>query len=171
MRFFSWTMALFVLTCILSSCGGSAASTAPATVQATCDSGLLWAMSTKSGARIPDNDSTGITLNWNNQTCALQSVRSATLDICLNHSKPSDLVWTITSPASATAMDITAPSNWSLTNDVCDGGQRKLQRIDLLPILTASIQPKGSWSLNVKDLSASSEGYLIQWHVNIQGLQ
>ncbi len=173
MRFFPWTMALFFLTCLLASCGGGGgtANTVRTPVQASCDSTLLYAAPNLSGLGIPDNDATGITLTWDNQACALQSVVSATLDICLNHPKPSDLVWTITSPASETPRDITAPINSSASSDDCDAGARKLQRIDLLNFFPSGITTLGRWSLKVKDELPGDVGTLIQWRVNIQGFQ
>ena len=174
-----WLVPLFAVTCFLAACGGGggggspasdAPSNPPGPVSTTCDSRTLWAANpAASGTRIPDNNTSGIAVNWDNQNCNLKSVSAATLEICLDHPRPADLVWTITSP-SANRLTVTAPTDWNGTGTACDSGQGKLQRIDLLPTVQSSVKTLGLWTLNVSDQVTGIEGTLIQWRVVVQGL-
>ena len=174
-----WLVPLFAATCFLTACGGGggggtptsdAQGNPPGTVSTTCDSRTLWAANpASSGTRIPDNNTSGISVNWDNQNCRLQSVSSSTLEICLNHARPADLTWTITSPSGG-PLTLTAPAEWNTTGTSCDSGQGKLQRIDLIPTVQSTVNPLGIWKLNVSDQVTGVEGMLIQWRVVVQGL-
>ena len=172
MRSLSFTAALFVTTCFLASCGGGSGTPGTQT-SATCDSNTLWAVPLlQSGASITDNNAAGLSVTWDNQTCTLRSVSSVTLDICLNHSQPTDLVWTITAPSAASALTLTVPVNWNATGTACgDSGpsQGKLQRIDLPAAIQSIVTTRGLWTLNVSDRSPGNTGTLIQWRVIAQG--
>ncbi|PUE12997.1 proprotein convertase P-domain-containing protein [Limnohabitans sp. T6-20] len=172
-----WLATLFAATCFLAACGGGGGGTpvsdAPnpaSSVSTTCDSRILWAANpATSGTAIPDNNTSGISVTWDNQNCSLTSVSSATLEICLNHQRPADLVWKIT-PPSGSPLTVTAPTDWNATGTACDSGQGKLQRIDLLPTVQSSVKTLGLWTLNVSDQNAGDVGTLIQWRVVVQGL-
>ena len=173
-----WLAPLFAVTCFMAACGGGgdgspasdAAGNPPGTVSTTCDSRTLWAANpAASGTRIPDNTTSGISVNWDNQNCKLQSVSAATIEICLAHQRPADLVWTITTP-SANPLTVTAPPDWNVTGTACDSGQGKLQRIDLLPTIQPTVKTIGQWTLSVSDQNAGDSGTLIQWRVIVQGL-
>lgn len=170
------------LALFLAGCGGGGSSNQSNTPpndpadqgrSASCDSTLLWAAEpTPSGSLIPDNNSTGLTRQWNNESCALTTVTSARLDICLSHSAPSDLVWSITPPSATrsgpSALTLSAPNNWNSTGNACDSGQGKQQSFDLLAVTTLPTT-SGRWTLQVSDLKAFDNGTLIQWRVRLEG--
>lgn len=174
MRSLSGTTALMALTGFLAGCGGggSDGGTPAPTISVTCDSGNLWAAQpSPNGTRIPDNFSPGITVTWDNQTCSIQSLTSATLDVCLDHVQPTELLWTVIRPATGSSLPVSAPNNWNSTGTSCDSGQGKLQRIDLLQAVQSVGAAQGSWTLRVSDGSPGNEGALIQWRVKLQGLR
>jgi subtilisin-like proprotein convertase family protein len=167
-----WTGILLSLTLLLTSCGGGSSS--PATTQQpghqTCDSTTLWAAHpATSGRAIPDNDSTGVSVSWDNQNCTIRTTTSATIEICLSHARTSDLSWSITPPGGFGALTFTHPANWNTTGTACGLDQGKLQRIDLLPKLTSALNTRGIWTLHVKDQQLGDTGTLIQWRLLIQG--
>ena len=161
------TLWLFTLTAFLSACGGGGSS---APMESTnCDSTTLWAARPALyGAGIPDNNLTGITVTWDNQNCAVRTITSAALELCLSHTRPTDLTWTII-PPSGTPLDLIAPTNWNSTTTACDSGQGKFQRIDLLQNLPHSLPSSGTWRLQVTDTLPGDEGALIQWRLLIEG--
>lgn len=172
MRSFSWTLACLGLTGLLTACGGG--SNPPDNkVSASCDSTALWAAApSASGTAIPDNNPTGIAVTWDNQACSLQSVSSAVLEICLNHSAPADLTWTLTPPSSSNTLALTAPGNWNASTTVCgDAGptQGKLQRMDVPQSALSYAGNRGRWTLHVSDQALGNAGTLIQWRVIVQG--
>ncbi len=171
MPFFLRTNTLLALTFLMASCGGGGGDGAPTpSSSAVCDSGTLWAAyPATSGSAIPDNNSTGLSVNWDNQNCALQTVSSATLEICLDHPRPADLTWTITPPASSIALALTPPANWNSTSSSCDSGRGKFQPIDLLSTVSSTVSTQGNWTLRVKDQALGDSGTLIQWRVVIRG--
>ena len=171
MRSSPWTALLFCTAALLVSCGGGGSTSNPsARTNATCDSQSMWAVpSSSSGSLIPDNASTGISATWDNQNCSLQTVASASVDICLNHSQPADLAWTITTPATGNALTLSAPSNWNTSGTACDDAQGKLQRIALPAAVQSISSTRGLWTLHVSDQSAGNTGTLIQWRVIIEG--
>ena len=175
MRSLHLTAALMVMTCLLASCGGGGDSNPKPLTEATCDSVTLWAAHpSPNGLRIPDGSGTGVSVTWDNQTCALQSVSSASLDICLTHPTPADLIWKITSPSSSSPVTLNAPTNWNATGTACDpvdGGSGKRQRIDLLSTVQANVPTQGRWTLHVSDPVGGSEGSLVDWRLLIQGLR
>lgn len=170
-----WSAALIAMTGFLVSCGGGGDNNSSPLTAASCDSNTLWAAPrTDSGLGIPDNSNTGISVTWDNQGCALQSVNSVSLDICLTHPQPSDLQWQITSPSSNVPVDITVPVNWNTTGAVCDlvnGGNGKLQRIDLLQSVSSTVATRGLWTLKVRDSRQGDVGTLVQWRLLIEGLR
>jgi subtilisin-like proprotein convertase family protein len=174
MRPLHLTAALMVMTCLLASCGGGGDSNPKPLTEATCDSGTLWPNPDgESGLGIPNNSS-GIAVTWVFQTCALQSVTSISLDICLTHPTPADLIWKITSPSSGSPFTVNAPENWNATETTCDPvnrGSGKFQRIDLLPTVQANVTTQGRWTLHVSDPVGGSVGTLVQWRLLIQGLR
>ncbi len=153
--------------------GGGSDGDGPApTIPVSCDSGNLWAAQpSPNGTRIPDNSSAGITVTWDNQTCSIQSLTAATLDVCLDHDQPTELLWTVVRPSIGSALNLSAPNNWNSTGTSCDSGQGKLQRIDLLRAVQSVGTAQGSWALRVSDARSGTEGTLIQWRVNLQGLR
>ena len=175
MRSTLWTGILLTLTALLASCGGGGGGNTSLTTTATqpsptsCDSTTLWAAHpATSGRAIPDNDSTGISVSWDNQNCTLRTVTSATLEVCLSHPKTSDLSWTISPPAYSAPLTLTPPADWNTSGSSCDSGQGKLQRIDLLTLLTPTAT-RGNWTLNVKDRRLGDTGTLIQWRILMVG--
>lgn len=171
MRSHFWLATTLVMACFLVGCGGGGGNDSERTpVATTCDSGTLWAAHpAASGSAIPDNNATGVSVTWDNQNCTLQSISTATLDICLSHQRPSDLVWTITTPDASAPLTLTAPADWNTTGSLCDSGQGKLQRFNLLPQLTSNTTTRGIWRLQVSDGLAGTAGTLIQWRVLAQG--
>lgn len=173
MRSTLWTGILLTLTALLTSCGGGGA---PPTTNATpptsssCDTTTLWAAHpATSGRAIPDNDGTGVSVSWDNQNCTVRTLTSATLDICLSHTKPTDLAWTLSPPGSGAPLTLTSPADWNTSGLSCDSGLGKLQRIDLLPMLTSTASTRGNWTLHVKDLMLGDTGTLIQWRILLVG--
>jgi|GEM_PF-1566783 len=161
--------ACLVLTVWLAGCGGSAIQNLPSSQNARCDSTSLWAgRPALSGLQIPDNNSSGILVNWDNQNCSLKSVASARVDICLSHSSPADLDWSITPPDSARALALPAPS---LSGSSCDSGQGQLQTIPLLSAIGSNPVTQGRWALQVKDRALGNSGTLIQWRLVLEGEQ
>lgn len=139
-------------------------------VSGVCDSTALWAARpANSGSRIPDNNDTGVSVTWDNQNCNLQTLTTATLEICLNHLRPADLVWTLSPPSPSAVLTPTAPANWNTNGVPCDSGQGVLQTLSLLPADIAAMTPLGNWTLKVKDTRLGEEGFLIQWRVRLQG--
>lgn len=167
-----WTSALLTLTTLMASCGGGSPSTPPPpqSTMVTCDSTTLWAAHpSASGRAIPDNNVTGTSVSWDNQNCTLQTVTSATLDICLSHPRTADLSWRISSPGSGAGVTLNASPDWNANGTSCDSGQGKLQRIDFLHALTSTVNTRGIWTLQVKDQNLGDTGTLIQWRVILQG--
>jgi subtilisin-like proprotein convertase family protein len=171
MRFFSFELvgAVFAGTLILVGCGGSEAQDSRHLMDATCDSTHLWAgRPALSGLQIPDNDTNGITVTWDNQNCNLRAISSARLEICMNHTKPADLEWSITSPNSISAMDLPSPA---LVHSSCDQGQGQLHSISILSALNSNPITQGLWTLQVKDSVLGNTGTFRQWRVILQGLK
>ncbi len=169
-----WSPTCLALCSLLASCGGGGTPSTQPNVPAAsgvCDSNPLWAARpANSGSRIPDNSDTGVSVTWDNQNCALQTVTTATLEICLDHPRPADLVWSLTAPSPGAALALTAPADWNASGASCDTeGQGKLQNIVLAPADVAAISPRGDWTLKVKDARLGKEGFLIQWRVKLQG--
>lgn len=167
-----WTGILLSLTLLLTSCGGGSSSSTmkPQSTNLTCDSTTLWAAHpATSGRTIPDDDSTGVSVSWDNQNCTIRATTSATIEICLSHARTSDLSWSITPPSGVGALTFNPPTNWNTSTTACGFDQGKLQRIDLLPTLTSAVNTRGIWTLRVKDQQVSDTGTLIQWRLLIQG--
>lgn len=153
----------------LAGCGGSEVQDSRFLVDTTCDSTNLWAgRPALSGLQIPDNPTSGITVTWDNQNCSLTSVSSAKLEICMNHTNPLDLEWSITPPNSTRtlALPLATPLGAS-----CDSGQGQLHSIHLLSTIGFNPVTQGRWALQVKDRVLGNAGTLIQWRVILQGLQ
>lgn len=163
------TAVCLVLTFWLAGCGGSQVQGSQSFQNANCDSTTLWAARPAlSGLQIPDNNASGIVVTWDNQNCSLKSVSSARVDVCLSHSSPADLDWSIVTPDSARALALPAPS---LSGSSCDSGQGQLQTIPLLSALEPDPDTQGRWTLQVKDRVLGNTGALIQWRVILQGQQ
>jgi subtilisin-like proprotein convertase family protein len=169
MRSLFKTAALLAMTTLLVNCGGGGAPSAQS-VAATCDSTTLWATpSIDSGRGIPDNNTTGTSVSWDNQNCQIRSVTSAFIEVCLNHSSPSDLTWSVVPPNSGTSTSLTVSGNWLTNSTTCSSSGDKFQRIDLLSSLSSNVATSGTWQLQVKDLMTGDSGTLNQWRVIIQG--
>ena len=162
--------AVLASTLLLAGCGGSEVQDSRHLVSATCDSTILWAVqSPPSGSQIPDNNNDGITVTWDNQNCSLTSVSTAKLEICLNHTNPVDLEWSIAPPNSTNTLALPLPTPLGMT---CDTHQGQLHSLDLLSTTGSNPVTKGRWALNVKDRdSGNFSTTLIQWRVILQGLQ
>ena len=173
MRSFSWALTCLTLSCLMAACGGGSNPSDNTKISASCDSTALWAASpSPSGTAIPDNNPIGISVTWDNQTCSLQTVSSAVLEICLNHSAPAELIWTLTPPSSINALPLTPPANWNASSTVCgDAGptQGKLQRVDVPQSALSYAANRGRWTLHVSDQTLGNAGTLIQWRVIAQG--
>jgi subtilisin-like proprotein convertase family protein len=153
---------------LLTACGGGEPTALLA--EATCDSSRLWAAHpSTSGSAIPDNNSQGITVRWENQNCALKSVSSVKLELCLKHDRPSDLVWSLTHPSSTSPTNISVSNNWNTNDEICQFNSGKFQRVDLH--LGNNIATRGDWALQVKDTQLGDAGTLIQWRLISEGLK
>ncbi|WP_322992624.1 proprotein convertase P-domain-containing protein [Limnohabitans sp.] len=174
MRSTLWTGLFLTLTAFLASCGGGGGSPPPTTTSTqpsatSCDSNILWAAHpATSGREIADNDGTGISVRWDNQNCSLRNISSATVEICLDHPRPRDLTWTISSPGFSAPLTLTPPADWNGSGSACGSVPGKLQRIDLLTLVTPTAT-RGNWTLNVKDQQLGVIGHLIQWRISISG--
>jgi subtilisin-like proprotein convertase family protein len=154
---------------ILASCGGTEVSDTRTLRDAACDSNNLWAViQRQSGLQIPDNNASGITVSWDNQNCSLQSVSSAKLEVCLAHTSPTDLSWSITPPNTTTPLTLPSPTPLGSS---CDSGQGQVHSTLLLSTIGSTPVTQGRWTLQVKDSVLGNTGTLIQWRVSLQGLQ
>ena len=164
------TVTSLMAALFLTACGGG--SEPPGTLIAdTCNSTRLWVVqSTKSGTAIPDNNSQGINVRWDNQNCALKSVSTATLGICLKHPSPSDLVWTIT-PPSGNAVLLSVLNSWNTSDISCNNNDGKFQNLNLVNSLGNSMRTQGDWVLKVSDQQSGDEGTFIQWQLTLEGLK
>ncbi len=154
---------------LLVGCGGTEVQDSRNLVSATCDSTILWAVqSDSSGSQIPDNNNIGITVTWDNQNCTLTSVSTAKLEICLNHTNPVDLEWSIAPPNSTNTLALPLPTPLGMT---CDTRQGQLHSLDLLSTTGSNPVTQGRWALNVKDRALGNTGTFRQWRVILQGLQ
>jgi subtilisin-like proprotein convertase family protein len=180
MRSFLCPMALALAGFFLSGCGGAGGSSsatvetpkanAPEKISFTCDSNTLWAnLALSSGTNIPDNNTAGSAVTWDNQNCPIQSLTSATIEICLNHSLISDLVWTIKAPSAANPVTFAVPANWNTGGASCAAGTGRLQSIDLLPVLIVNASTRGPWTLQVSDRTLGNTGALMQWRILLKG--
>ena len=168
MRTLIHTAACLMAALWLSSCGGGG--TTALLAEATCDSSRLWAAHpSTSGTAIPDNNSQGITVRWENQNCALKSVSSAKLELCLKHDRPSDLVWSLTHPSGTSSANISVVNNWNANDEICQFNSGKFQRVSLQ--LGNHIATQGDWVLQVKDTQLGDTGTLIQWRLILEGLK
>ncbi len=171
MRQFSFRLACVGLvgSLILAGCGGSQVQESSTLRDVTCDSTSLWAgRPALSGLQIPDNNTSGITVTWDNQNCSLKSVSSARIEMCLAHTSPADLSWSILPPNSALALTLPSPTPLGSS---CDSEQGQLQSIQLLSAIGTGPVSQGRWALQVKDRSLGNTGTLIQWRLILQGLQ
>jgi subtilisin-like proprotein convertase family protein len=162
------TAACLVVALLLASCGGGEP-TAPL-ISDTCNSTRLWAQPDKSGRAIPDNNPQGISVRWNNQNCTLKSVTTATLDICLRHTLPSDLSWTIIPPV-GNPVPVPVGDSWNSTDISCNNNAGKFQRLNVLAQLGNNTTTQGDWVLQVSDLKAGDTGTFIQWQLILEGLK
>lgn len=154
---------------LLVGCGGTEVQDSRNLVSATCDSTILWAgRPALSGSQIPDNDIDGITVTWDNQNCTLTSVSTAKLEICMNHTNPVDLEWSITPPNSTNTLALPSPTPLGVS---CDFDQGQLHSLDLLPTTGTNPVTKGPWALQVKDRALGNTGTFRQWRMILQGLQ
>ena len=161
--------AVLAITLLLAGCGGTEAQDSHNRVSATCDSTILWAgRPALSGLQIPDNNNDGITVTWDNQNCTLTSVSTAKLEICLNHTNPVDLEWSIAPPNSTNTLALPLPTHLGVS---CDFDQGQLHSMDLLSTTGSNPVTQGRWALQVKDRALGNTGTLIQWRVILQGLQ
>jgi subtilisin-like proprotein convertase family protein len=171
MRQFSFRLACvgWIGCLILAGCGGSQVQESSTLRDATCDSTSLWAgRPALSGLQIPDNNTSGITVTWDNQNCSLKSVSSARIEMCLTHTSPADLSWSILPPNSALAVALPSPTPLGSS---CDFGQGQLQSIQLTSAIGTGPVTQGRWALQVKDRALGNTGTLIQWRLILQGLQ
>jgi subtilisin-like proprotein convertase family protein len=165
LRTAAWLMTAFLLT----ACGGGSEPTS-VPVAITCDSTRLWAAHpATSGVAIPDNNNSGIEVRWENQNCALKSVSSATLEVCLNHARPSDLVWSLTQPTNSNPTPVPITNSWGGTDASCNFNAGQFQRINLG--LGTSITTQGNWAVQVKDTQPGDTGSLIQWRLVFEGMK
>lgn len=162
------TAACLLAAFLLTACGGGEPTAA--LIAGTCNSTRLWVQPDRSGRTIPDNNPEGISVRWDNQNCTLQSVTTATLDICLNHHLPSDLAWTIVPPI-GNPVSVPVGDSWSSTDISCNNNAGKFQRLNLLANLTGKTTTQGVWVLQVSDLKAGDEGKFIQWQLILEGLK
>jgi subtilisin-like proprotein convertase family protein len=154
---------------ILAGCGGSEVQGSRTLEIATCDSTNLWAgRPALSGLQIPDNNTSGITVTWDNQNCSLTSVSTAKLEICLNHTNPVDLEWSIAPPNSTNTLALPLPTHLGVS---CDFDQGQLHSLDLLSTTGSNPVTQGRWALQVKDRALGNTGTFRQWRVILQGLQ
>ena len=161
--------AVLASTLLLAGCGGTEVQDSHNRVSATCDSTILWAgQPALSGLQIPDNNNIGITVTWDNQNCALTSVSTAKLEICMNHTNPVDLEWSITTPNSTNSLALPLPTPLGVS---CDFDQGQLHSLDLLSTTGTNPVTKGRWALQVKDRALGNTGTFRQWRVILQGLQ
>jgi subtilisin-like proprotein convertase family protein len=166
---FGLPRAVLAGTLLLAGCGGTEVQDSRNLVSATCDSTTLWAgRPALSGSQIPDNNNIGITVTWDNQNCTLSSLSSAKLEICLNHTNPVDLEWSIAPPNSTTTLALPLPTHLGLS---CDSRQGQLHSLDLLSTTGFNPVTQGRWTLQVKDRAPGNTGTFIQWRVILQGLQ
>jgi subtilisin-like proprotein convertase family protein len=173
MRQFPFRLACLGLagSLILAGCGGSPVQESSTLRDATCDSTSLWAgRPALSGLQIPDNNTSGITVTWDNQNCSLKSVSSARIEVCLAHTSPADLSWSILPPTPNSALALALPSPTPLGSS-CDSGQGQLQSIQMLSAIGTGPVTQGRWALQVKDRALGNTGTLIQWRLILQGLQ
>ncbi|MFM8865697.1 MAG: proprotein convertase P-domain-containing protein [Limnohabitans sp.] len=162
---------MLLVTTLLLGCGGGGGPDRSVTLQAVqCDSGNQWANTTSiAGARIPDNGTGSVTVSWNNQNCPLQSIATVTVDICLAHTRPADLAWTLTPPGGASAIPLSAPARWNETGTSCDAGQGRRQSIPLPASLPPGAPAQGLWTVQVSDRNPGDEGAWVQWRVQLAG--
>ena len=171
MRYFPFGLIGAVLSgaLLLVGCGGSTVQDSPALKSATCDSTNLWAgRPAQSGLQIPDNNANGITVTWDNQNCSLKSVSSAKLEVCMDHTNPADLEWSILPPTSTSALTLPLPIQ---IGSSCDSDQGQLHSIHLLSAIGSNPVTRGRWTLQVKDRALGNTGTFRQWRVIVQGLQ
>lgn len=169
MRSLLGTTSCLLATLMLNACGGGGNTTVGSSA-ATCDSNRLWAAHpSASGSAIPDNNSQGIEVRWENQNCDLKSITSARLELCLNHSRPSDLAWSIKHPLNNNPVPILVSNNWSTADETCRFNSGKFQQISL--DLGSTTTTRGNWTLQVKDTQLDDTGSLVQWRLIIEGIQ
>jgi subtilisin-like proprotein convertase family protein len=67
-------------------------------------------------------------------------------------------------------LTLTAPADWNVSGSSCDNNlPGKLQRIDLLTMLSVTANTRGNWTLNVKDLGLGNTGTLNRWRILLVG--
>jgi subtilisin-like proprotein convertase family protein len=98
----------------------------------------------------------------------LRSVSSAKLELCMHHTSPTDLEWSITPPNSTNGLVLPLPTQLGRS---CDSGQGQLHSLHLLSTIGSDPITQGRWTLKVKDRVLGHTGSLIQWRVVFEGLQ
>ncbi len=164
---------VLMLAGLAAGCGGGSSSPTAVLNSLACDSTALWAaLPALNGARIPDVSSQALTVEYSNQSCAVQHITTATLTLCLSHNSPSDLSWTLTTPKGV-LHQLTPPPNWNATGTACaQDSNARLQTLDLTSILSnAQMEPRiGTWRLTVTDNLTGNSGTLLQWQIRLGGL-
>lgn len=168
-----WLAPLFATTCFLAACGGGGSGGGPETSPPTsktavCELPLQYANGSGGGYTINNSLTESVPRQFN--TCAVQTIQSASVSLCIDHPQISELTAQLRMPNSTTvALDLqkAQPGETCLISG-------KTFSIPLpitdLPLPNSADR---NWTVGVTDTNSVSNqaGYLVGWSMKVEGLE
>ncbi len=177
-----WLVPLFAVTCFLAACGGGgspasdAAGNSPGTVSTTCSLSLsIYADGSGNGTGYAIQQGGASTPAASRQLdgCAITSLESARLDMCIRHADLSELTAQLILPVTAPVQAPLTPNLTPLSEDkqFCDFNQGTVYAMDI-PInkLTSLPSLNTRWNVAVTDtVQNNKNGFFVSWSLLLSG--
>lgn len=169
-----WLVPLFAVTCFLTACGGGGGGGGPETTTnptpktAVCELQLQYANGSNGGYTINNSLTESVPRQFN--TCSIQTIKSASVSLCLDHPQISELTAQLRMPNNITvALDLqnVQPGETCL---ILGKSFSIPLPINGLPLPTSADR---NWTVGVTDTNAVSNqaGYLVGWSMKVEGLE
>ena len=180
-----WLVPLFAVTCFLTACGGGGGGASPAsdapgntpsTASITCTLNLsIYAdgSANGSGYAIQQGGASTPAVSRQLDGCAISSLESARLGMCIRHDDLSELNVQLILPVTAPAQAPLTPNLTPLSEDkqFCDFNQGTVYAMDM-PIHTLTSLPSLNtrWNVAVTDtVQNNKSGFFVSWSLLLSG--
>jgi subtilisin-like proprotein convertase family protein len=169
-----WLATLFAATCFLAACGGGGGGGGPETTSnpasktAVCELPLQYANGSNGGYTIKNTLTESVPRQFN--TCPIQTIKSASVSLCLDHPDISELTAQLRMPNNITvALDLqkAQPGETCL---ILGTSFSIPVPINGLPLPSSADR---NWTVGVTDTNSvtTQAGYLVGWSMKVEGLE